>query len=595
MASAQQPSVIKEIVIQGNARVSKEAILSAMRTKVGQPFVQDSLDRDKQSLTDMGFFSGVDVRGTPLGAGGSWQVTVNVAEWPEIKEFRVTGNTVVSTAEILKAIAPHMKPGDVFNLNARQQARNAIRSLYEKKSYFLAGITDFAPLPDSPSTINLAVLETTVGSVGIIGNKHTKEWVMRRLVKTRSGEAFNIQKWASDIRRLSNTRWFDSVVPLNPEEDLGKVNLTAEVKEAKTGMFNVGVQMDPQNTLAGLLRLSETNLQGTGQSVGLNLLQATGGGGLSADLDYTNPFYDSKDTSLRAAIYSKVNYHWAGSIFGSGSTPTSDNRYIERRTGVSLGFTRPINDDLSVGVSARYEGVRTEDFLITYYKDTYGNYIIDPNTGQKIEEPYIRQDGTLGIVSLGATLNRRDVDLDPSRGDWTQVSVEPGFSRITAAGPYGAAPGDYSFVRSVFEYRKYITDQKPRQRLDDPRRVLALRLKYGVISGTVPFFEQFFAGGVDTIRGYTDDRYWGTQTLLSTAEVRLPVQSSLSLIGFVDYGGAWGGFGSISDYTQSNKFKLHMGYGAGVSFKTPYGPIRLDLGFDENGKSRTHFMIGTTF
>ncbi|RYG34590.1 hypothetical protein EON81_15130, partial [bacterium] len=46
-AAAQQTSVIKEIVVRGNRRVQSEVILGAMRTKVGQPYIQASLEADK--------------------------------------------------------------------------------------------------------------------------------------------------------------------------------------------------------------------------------------------------------------------------------------------------------------------------------------------------------------------------------------------------------------------------------------------------------------------------------------------------------------------------------------------------------------------
>lgn len=130
----------------------------------------------------------------------------------------------------------------------------------------------------------------------------------------------------------------------------------------------------------------------------------------------------------------------------------------------------------------------------------------------------------------------------------------------------------------------------------DPRQVIALRARAGYIKGTTPFFEQLFVGGADSLRGYPDQRYWGNRMLSASAEYRYPIQKSFNLTGFVDYGGAWGGsYPALNDFVQSSKMDLHLGYGVGVGFRTPLGPIRIDFGFNTQGGSRTHFSIGTSF
>jgi outer membrane protein insertion porin family len=67
------------------------------------------------------------------------------------------------------------------------------------------------------------------------------------------------------------------------------------------------------------------------------------------------------------------------------------------------------------------------------------------------------------------------------------------------------------------------------------------------------------------------------------------------VVAFVDYGGAWGGYGGVANFTQDERARLHLGYGLGLSFRSPLGPIRLDFGFNDRGGSRTHFLIGTAF
>jgi len=579
-AYGQQTSLVKDIIIRGNQRVSKEAIVGNMRTKIGRPYLQEDLDRDKRSLEEMGFFSAVDIRATPADLN-AYLVTVDLQEWPAIKEFRITGNTVFKTEEILKALT--MKVGDVYNLNARKTSSNAVEILYAKKD-FLATIDEFAPLPASPGTVNIHVLETHIGQILVRGNTHTKDWVMRRLIKSRAGDVYNEAQWSRDLTHIHNTQWFETVQgkrELSAVEP-GKVDLIADVKEGRTGQFNVGIQLDPQSSLAGLIRLSESNLYGTGQTVSLNFTEAITGGGPSVDLGYVNPFYDAKDTSFQASVYSRLNYRFGTSfLYGVGS-PTSGSTYSERRSGTSIGFVRPVTSQWSVGLSGKIEDVTTN------------------NSGATPLNSFIQQDGYVGVVGLAAIRNRRDVDIDSSRGDYVKISIEPGYSYINEVGGATANRdilGNNIFLRNSAELREYWSPgQKPRGTdFEATRRVIAARVKYGWINGNVPYFEQFFAGGPDTLRGYDPDRFWGNQTLLMTLEYRHPLQKAFNIIGFVDYGGAWGGYGAVNDYSQSKDFRLHIGYGAGLSFRTQFGLIRVDLGWNENGKSQPDFLIGNSF
>ncbi len=578
-APAQDTSAIKEILVNGNQNISRDAIVATMRTKVGQPYLQSTLDLDRKSIEDMGFFQAVDIQAKPLEVG-IWQIIVTVAEFPVIKEIRVVGNSVIKTEQILEALT--LKAGQVFNLKSVQPSSNAIRKLYSDRGLFVQ-FDEFGLMQEAPNTLNIVLLELTVNSVSVQGNTRTKDSVFRHLIKTREGDPYDVRKWGRDMQRIYNTGWFerDSVKSVERESDqINKIDLIANVKEAPTGLFNIGLQFDPRSNFAGLLKLSDSNFRGTGQNVGINYLQSAVGSGASLDVEYGNPWIDARDTSMQVALYSRLVFRFAGSGFGGGGSPTDDNRYTERRTGFSLGFARPVREDVSGSLSARIERIETADL----------------NTGST--NAFIMQDGEVAVLSFGLTRNKRDVDIEPASGTWTRILVEPGYSNITKVGgaSTGAELGSSTFFRTNLEYRAYFSKGPPRGReLDASRRVLAVRARLGTISGKVPFFEQFFAGGSDTVRGYAEDRFWGRQTLLTSVEYRVPIQKAFNAIAFLDYGGAWGGFGSVNTYTQSNAFKMHVGYGVGFSFRTPLGPIRLDFGFNENGGSRTHFLIGTTF
>jgi outer membrane protein insertion porin family len=568
--------VISEINVVGNVNTNKESILAVMKTKVGQPYLQAHLDEDQNAIYNLGFFSAVDVHGTAA-EGNNWIVTVQVHEFAIVKEVRVTGNTVISTDAILKAVT--IKIGQPFNLREADPTKTAILKLYADRGY-LAQLTDIEPLQDSPQTLNITIQEMRVNSVGVEGNTRTKNYVMRRLIHTKAGEAFNENKWDNDLKRILNTRWFDKVEPDDHETpDNAAVDLNASVKEAHTGQATVGVTLDPTNGLAGTASIGDTNLNGTGQAVGLTFMQAITGGGPSVDLNYRNPFIDNNGTGFSASIYSRLLYRFTGS--GFGELTSNSQLYTERHTGFSLGLDRSLTDYLTGSVGVRAENVHTSAH------------------GSIPQAEFIKQEGDQVVGSFGLSLDRRDQSLDPSRGTLSTLTIEPGLANTTSIG--GALQnrgllGTHAFNRSTFEYRAYYTFQPPRGRnFDAPRRVFAFRVRYGLVTGTPPFFEQYFVGGADTLRGYDDDRFWGTQELISSLEYRYPIQKSFNVIPFIDYGGAWGGYGNVSTFTQSSQFKLHFATGLGVAFRTPLGQIRIDYGFNERGGSRPTFLIGNSF
>ncbi len=123
-----------------------------------------------------------------------------------------------------------------------------------------------------------------------------------------------------------------------------------------------------------------------------------------------------------------------------------------------------------------------------------------------------------------------------------------------------------------------------------------MRLLAGSSLGKLPFGEQFFLGGIDTLRGYREDRFWGSYLISGSMEFRQPITRSLKGVLFVDAGEAWGGDYSHVNLAGFNQggFAPHIGAGFGVRVGTPLGPIRLDLGFGSEG-AHTHFGIGRSF
>lgn len=130
-------------------------------------------------------------------------------------------------------------------------------------------------------------------------------------------------------------------------------------------------------------------------------------------------------------------------------------------------------------------------------------------------------------------------------GQYIALTLEPGFANIRSveqrfveAGVVRA--GRNNFLRSSIDYRLYYSPQGRREQPTDRRQVFAFRAYYGTITGSVPFFEQFFIGGAETLRGYSEDRFWGKNAALLSFEFRQPVEKAFTAVLFVDVGHAWG-------------------------------------------------------
>jgi translocation and assembly module TamA len=112
----------------------------------------------------------------------------------------------------------------------------------------------------------------------------------------------------------------------------------------------------------------------------------------------------------------------------------------------------------------------------------------------------------------------------------------------------------------------------------------------------IPSSFLFRTGGDQTVRGYAfeslgvrqgDAIVGGRRMAVGSVEYTHWIGESWGLAGFLDAGNAW---------DHGTSFNPALGYGAGVRFRTPIGPIRADLAYgDETSEFRIHFSVGYTF
>ena len=204
----------------------------------------------------------------------------------------------------------------------------------------------------------------------------------------------------------------------------------------------------------------------------------------------------------------------------------------------------------------------------------------------------IRRRGILAGPTAGLVWNTSDDAFNPKKGHVLSLTLDQ------AGAIWG---GQYSFFKMSGEAKKYVDIGW--------NTVFASRLKLGfadsIGSGkNYPIFERYFAGGEKSVRGYgrwrlgplsaSDDPVGGLSLVEGSFELRRPIWKELNGAVFLD-------FGQVSKHAFDPPFgNLQFSSGFGVSYSTPVGPLRLDVGFPFNPPRgdrpwQIHFSIGAYF
>ncbi len=583
-------SKISKIIVRGNKLLSSSAIIIASGHAVGDPCNEQTLDEMKLNLTETGNF-GIQhnpddkeswVKVYSEEQNGECTVVIDVDENDQIKNIQVTGSGPVKAEDIIRLI--HLKPGSLYNPLYMRRDDLEIEKKYNSLGY-IAVLGQDETLDAKTGVLTIPIIVTRVAEIKLVKLHKTRRTVIIREMKTKVGDYFNRKKWNEDLQKIYNLNLFDDVVP---REDLtvGQAVLTLSLPEKRTGNINVGAGYSSQQQIIGRAEVSETNFRGMDET--LSLLLESGGiaSQSTVELTFVEPWLDHKHTGLTVSVYDKTVYRFANSLIDSVAVPNTvgtDTRYNEQRIGTTISLSRPLGRRYSTVVTARAEAVHTDSLAL-------GG--VDAS---------ILQNGPIFVLGEVFQHDTRDVPLDPVAGGYQSVGFSIGHATITpptAIDPEidSAVFGAHTFGKISLEERQFFSLNGPRKKPTDTRTVVAVRVLMGASVGTEPFFEQYFVGGAETLRGYREDRFWGKYMVLSSVELRHPLARSLTGVLFTDIGDAWGGSYSgvnISGFQQSG-FLPRVGVGVGIRVRTPLGPIRLDEGFGSEG-AQTHFSIGNVF
>lgn len=630
---------VNDIEVRGTQN-RKEIVLLVFMVKKGQSVTEEKIKQEIQNVYNLGYFKDdINYKAEKLGDG--YKLIINVNENPELKQIQIKGNTLIKEAEIKKEFSSQM--GKTINYNDFKQSLERIRDNYTKDGY--QGIL-IVPDIQADGNVTLKITEGIIENIVIEGNKETKEYVIRRELRQKSGEVYNAVTFEEDKRRLINTNFFETV---NIKYYPGKINpdniiVAVEVKEqAFTGSFNPNISYSYRDGITAGISLSKENLFGTGQTVALDLragggwFAATSGFNFLGRVDWNDPWFLPDILPAKTGVGFSLYRQRENNLFQTvGFFSTRVNNITSTyayplnndRTGIAMSVNRaiwgdPVSSPLRASLSVRAESIAP---VIPYVQDTY---IKDGNTEKRYNDlvtsnktdadtlkqqfdsyvdNQIRKGLTLSqkgydnrvAFGLNFTYDTRDYFMDPHDGWFHSLLIEP-------------SVGDITYLKLYGNFSKFIPIPLP----FTDKVTLALNAQVGMLNAQrVSVYERFYSSVNQAIRGWPENGYLnGERIVLGSAELRFPIYNILSGALFVDTGNFWNQDWKVTDAnvndTKTNgklnnqnllNQYLRFGYGLGLRLNTPLGLLRFDYGirdlskpFDLSNGAQVHFNIGQKF
>ena len=409
-----------------------------------------------------------------------------------------------------------------------------------------------------------------VERINVNGNVRTLDKVVRRELLLVEGDPFNKSKLARSEQRIRNLDFFETVdMKAVPGSAPDKTVVDINVAEKSTGELSVGAGFSTTDGPLADMRIRERNLLGKGQDLLLSTTLA--GKRTEFDLSFTEPYFLNRDVSAGFDLF-----HITRDL-------QDESSFDQKRTGGAVRVGYPWSEKWRQ--TLRFRGERNE---ITGVRDDASRFIRE-------------QEGERDTLALSQrlTYDGRDSAIFPTEGLYLWVDAEgTGFG------------GDSKYIsgKTGASYYYPVYDQV----------VFNLLGEVGAIQGygneDVAINERYYLGG-STLRGFeqagvgprdisTNDSLGGNKFYRSSAEFSFPIgfPEELGIKGhaFGDVGSIFDVDGTQNDPNVVDDKALRSSLGLGVSWRSPFGPIRVDLAatiqkedYDEEENFR--FDFGTRF
>jgi len=601
--------LIKRVMFEGNKNFGDGELKDLIATKEEWIFSfitnRGVLDRDmltndvailSNHYNDHGYVEHKIDDPVILRARDGLEVVFRVHEGPQYRvgKVEIGGELIQDGREMLKSVK--LTTGQIFRGSRLRDDVTTLTDMYSNKGFAFVQVDPVTKVNEKEKIVDVALVMTKgppvyFNRVLVAGNNKTRDKVVRRELLANEQELYSGTKVTQSRNALQRTGYFEDVqITTKKTDQPDTLDLLVDVKEGPTGTFQVGGGYSSGDGFLFNANISEKNVLGRGQGVSGNF--SIGSSRQDFIFSANDPYFNDSKVALGVDAF---------------NTKRDYEDFEERKLGFGINTSYPLKE-LSLPFIGRVKsaGSKGSDVLASNEPLTVWDYmrggVSYDLTREKIggisssaSPSIIAEEGTslTSSVTPNLSYDSRDHFFAPTEGTKSAFAI-----KMAGLG------GDSRFIKSDLSARWHYP------LLKDPKWggnwVLALggQLGYGVgladrNSGQkdLPLFERYFLGGINSIRGFAErsigprapsncdengvnckgtEVVGGEKAMVLNTELLFPIMESYGLRGvaFFDMGNSFDSSFSFSDVRRS--------IGAGVRWISPFGPLRVELGFPLN-------------
>ncbi len=506
-------------------------------------------------------------------------ITANVTEGEryQVSSVKVAGDFSMPDDELKKLVL--VKAGDVFSREKLNATTKAISDRLGKEGYAFANVNASPEIDKEKRKVAFTIFvdpgkRVYVRRINVTGNTKTRDEVIRREVRQMEGGWYDADKVTASKQRVDKLGFFSEVAIETPAvsgtSDQLDVNMNVTEKPTGNLMLGLGTSSTDKVILSG--SIAQNNFMGSGNNVAIQVNSAKTY--RTYVFSYTNPYFTQDGVSQGFDVYHRT----------FNTTSTTLAYYSSSSTGGAIRFGFPIGEKESIGIGLGLDStsIKTYEQTPQYYRD----YV------SRFGETNLSVPLTLSWASDG-----KDSFFFPTKGTFQRASLE-----VALPG------GDLTYYRASYQLQHFVPLNS--------RFTLMVNGEYGMANGYgasgLPFFKNYYAGGVTSVRGYkasslgpiytdpsttTQYRLGGNRRVVGNAELlwSLPgMDKSFRMGWFVDAGQVYGSEDKVE------LAELRYSTGLSAAWISPIGPLKFSVGKPLNKKDSDktevfQFQMGSSF